>query len=213
MNHRRAVPSLLSAGLTIAGLACGPKPAVVPAPPSADLIVLLPDRTTGAIGQINVSNPSGAVDIGGSREGTEVRAGQAPSAPRAFDQDTIARIFGDALSAVPPDPAIFTLYFEFESNRLTEESRKLLPAILDLVVKARPAPEVIVIGHTDTTGGTAANLALGLKRAATVRQLLIDTGIDGSLVEINSHGEGDMLIKTPDNTPEPRNRRVEIAVR
>ena len=70
-----------------------------------------------------------------------------------------------------------------------------------------------MIGHTDTTGSPAANLALGLKRAETVRQLLIETGIDGSLVEINSHGEGDMLIKTPDNTPEPRNRRVEIAVR
>ena len=75
------------------------------------------------------------------------------------------------------------------------------------------APEVIVIGHTDTTGGAAANLALGLKRAATVRQLLIDTGIEAELVEINSHGEGNPLIRTPDNTPEPRNRRVEIAVR
>ena len=55
--------------------------------------------------------------------------------------------------------------------------------------------------------------ALGLKRAATVRQLLIDTGIEASLVEINSHGEGNPLIRTPDSTPEPRNRRVEIAVR
>jgi outer membrane protein OmpA-like peptidoglycan-associated protein len=213
MNRGRAVWSLLAVGMALAGLACGPKRPGAPSPPSGDLIVLLPDRTTGAIGQIVVSNPSGSVDIGGSRQATEVRAGQAPSAPRDLDEATVRRIFGDALSAVPPDPDLFTLYFEFESNQLTAESRKLLPAILDLVVKARPAPEVIVIGHTDTTGGAAANLALGLKRAATVRQLLIDTGIEASLVEINSHGEGNPLIKTPDNTPEPRNRRVEIAVR
>jgi outer membrane protein OmpA-like peptidoglycan-associated protein len=213
MNRRRAVSSFLAVGLAIAAPACGPKRPGTPSQPSGDLIVLLPDRTTGAIGQIVVSNESGSVDISGSRQATEVRAGQAPSPPRDLDEEAIRRIFGDALSAIPPDPALFTLYFEFESNQLTAESRKLLPAILDLVVKARPAPEVIVIGHTDTTGGAAANLALGLKRAATVRQLLIDTGIEASLVEINSHGEGNPLIRTPDNTPEPRNRRVEIAVR
>ncbi len=199
--------------MTITCLACGPRRVGTPSPPGEDLIVLLPDRTTGAIGQIIVSNPSGSVEISGSRQATEVRPGSAPSPPETLDEATVLRIFGDALSAVPPDPAIFTLYFEFESNQLTSESRTLLPAILDLVVKARPAPEVLVIGHTDSTGGAPANLALGLKRAATVRQLLIETGIDGSLVEIHSHGEGDMLIRTPDSTPEPRNRRVEIAVR
>jgi hypothetical protein len=30
---------------------------------------------------------------------------------------------------------------------------------------------------------------------------------------VTSHGEGDLLVKTRDNTPEPRNRRVEITVR
>lgn len=213
MNRSRAAWSLLAAGMTLTGLACGPRRAGSPSPPGEDLIVLLPDRTTGAVGQIVVSNASGSVDISGSRQATEVRTGQAPSPPKTLDEATVRQIFGDALSAIPPDPAIFTLYFEFESNQLTAESRKLLPAILDLVVKARPAPEVLVIGHTDSTGAAPTNLALGMKRAATVRQLLIETGIEAALVEINSHGEGDMLIRTPDNTPEPRNRRVEIAVR
>ena len=30
---------------------------------------------------------------------------------------------------------------------------------------------------------------------------------------VTSHGEGNLLVKTPDNTPEPANRRVEITVR
>ena len=186
---RRPVAS--SAGLTLAGLACGPKPAVVPAPPSADLIVLLPDRTTGAIGRINVSNSSGAVDIGGSREGD-----RGPLRSGAFGAEGLRpghhrphlrrRSVGRASRPGHLHP-LLRVRIEPADRRV----RKLLPAILDLVVKARPAPEVIVIGHTDTTGSAAANLALGLKRAATVRQLLVDTGIDGSVVEINLHGEGD----------------------
>ena len=38
-------------------------------------------------------------------------------------------------------------------------------------------------------------------------------GLDASTMDVTSLGEADLLIKTPDETPEPRNRRVEIAVR
>jgi outer membrane protein OmpA-like peptidoglycan-associated protein len=41
----------------------------------------------------------------------------------------------------------------------------------------------------------------------------VQAGLDASTVEVTSHGETDLLVKTPDETPEPRNRRVEIAVR
>jgi outer membrane protein OmpA-like peptidoglycan-associated protein len=43
--------------------------------------------------------------------------------------------------------------------------------------------------------------------------MLIQAGLDPSTVEIISHGETDLLVKTADETPEPRNRRVEISVR
>jgi outer membrane protein OmpA-like peptidoglycan-associated protein len=80
-------------------------------------------------------------------------------------------------------------------------------------VKAWKAPEVTVIGHTDTTGSTASNYQLGLERAQSVRGLLLKAGLDASLVEAESHGEADLLRSTPDNTDEPRNRRVEITIR
>ena len=54
---------------------------------------------------------------------------------------------------------------------------------------------------------------LALKRATTVRDLLVAAGFDGSTIEVTSHGEADLMIPTPDETPEPRNRRVEITVR
>jgi outer membrane protein OmpA-like peptidoglycan-associated protein len=194
---------------------CGPRTvATTPRPPSGDLVVLLPDQGSGAVGRVTVSNPAGSVTLDSARLATEIpSSGGPPAAPTVMDEAEVRRIFGEALSALPPPASLFTLYFEFESNQLTAESRKLLPEILALVVKARPAPEVIVIGHTDTTGSAPTNLALGLKRAQTVKQMLVDTGIEADLVEVTSHGEGDPLVQTPDNTPEPKNRRVDIAVR
>ncbi len=62
-------------------------------------------------------------------------------------------------------------------------------------------------------GARKANFELGLKRATTVRGLLIDAGLAESTIEVTSHGEGDLLIETRNGKAEPRNRRVEIAVR
>ena len=47
-----------------------------------------------------------------------------------MSEPDVTRLFGDALSALPPVPRHFTLYFLFESDELTDESRALLPEIL-----------------------------------------------------------------------------------
>ena len=87
-----------------------------------------------------------------------------------------------------------------------------MPKVLE-AARARKVPEVTVIGHTDTTGGTASNYRLGLERAEAVKTQLLKVGLDADLIQVESHGEADPLRKTPDNTPEPRNRRVEITIR
>jgi outer membrane protein OmpA-like peptidoglycan-associated protein len=76
-----------------------------------------------------------------------------------------------------------------------------------------PVPEVSVIGDTDTQGDAGQNVTLGLRRAGIIRDLLVSAGIDSSRIEIASHGEADPVVPTPDNTAEPRNRRVEVTVR
>jgi outer membrane protein OmpA-like peptidoglycan-associated protein len=129
-----------------------------------------------------------------------------------LSEDEVQRLFGDVISALPPPPVHFTLYFKFESDELTDESRALLPQILN-TVKQRAIPEVLVIGHTDTMGAPRANFDLGMNRATAVFRILIQVGFDPDTIEIRSHGESDPLVKTPDETPEARNRRVEISVR
>ena len=52
------------------------------------------------------------------------------------------------------------------------------------------------------------NEGLALKRATTVAEMLRIKGLEARALVIESHGERNLLVKTPDNTPEPRNRRA-----
>ena len=207
------LPATLAASLA---LACGPQRVAAPSSPAPgpepDVVVLLVDAETGAVGGVVVSNTSGSTTLDAARSVSTVVAGQAPSAATTLSEADVTRLFGDALSALPPTPRHFSVNFLFESDALTPESRALLPQILS-AVKERPAPDVVVVGHTDTMGSAQVNVGLGLKRATTVRNLLANAGVPASAIEVTSHGEADPLVKTPDETAEPRNRRVEITVR
>jgi outer membrane protein OmpA-like peptidoglycan-associated protein len=201
---------LAIAAVSIAA-ACGPKQVSSPSQPGQDLIVLLPDSDTKTTGAAGVSNPRGSVDLAAERDAATVTANSAPVLSKMSAAD-VQSIFGDALSALPPAPRRFTLFFRFESDELTDQSQALIPEIL-AAVKEHAVQDVVVIGHTDTMGTQQANFGLGLKRALMVRNLLVAAGLNGPSIEATSVGELDPLVKTADETPEPRNRRVDISVR
>jgi outer membrane protein OmpA-like peptidoglycan-associated protein len=211
MTDAPRITVLLATLAATLATACGPQRIAGPSRPGQALIVLLRDAN-GSVGRARVSNESGSADLSSERDATHVAANQPPGPISTLGEPDVKRIFGDALSALPPAPRHFTLYFRFESDDLTSESRLLVPEILK-TVKERAVPDVAVVGHTDTTGTSKANFELGLKRATTVRNLLVKAGLDASSIEVTSHGEADLLIHTADETAEPRNRRVEIAVR
>jgi outer membrane protein OmpA-like peptidoglycan-associated protein len=174
--------------------------------------VLLPDGEGENSGRATVSNPAGATDLVAPNDATVVSSNRPPTPAKHLSDSEVRRIFGDALSALPPPAQRFTLYFRFESDELTADSQSMVPEILE-AIKNHPVPELLVIGHTDTTGTTVANFDLGRKRAEMVRGVLIDAGLDGSGIKVISHGETDLLVPTADDTFEPRNRRVDISVR
>ena len=210
MNGARAFGAWIAIAVSIA-TACGPKHISSPVRPGQDVIVLLQDSDTKSTGAAGVSNPLGSVDLAAERDAALVSSGRAPVLTKLSPAD-VQRMFGDALSALPPAPRRFTLFFRFESDELTDQSQALIPQILG-VVKEHAVQDVVVVGHTDTMGTQQANYGLGLKRAMMVRNLLVQAGLNGSTIEATSVGELDPLVKTPDETPEPRNRRVDIAVR
>jgi outer membrane protein OmpA-like peptidoglycan-associated protein len=210
VNGARAFGAWIAIAVSIA-TACGPKHISSPVRPGQDVIVLLTDSDTKSTGAAGVSNPLGSVDLAAERDAALVSSGRAPVLTKLSPAD-VQRIFGDALSALPPAPRRFTLFFRFESDELTDQSQALIPQILG-AVREHAVQDVVVVGHTDTMGTQQANYGLGLKRAMMIRNLLVAAGLDGSTIEATSVGELDLLVTTPDETPEPRNRRVDISVR
>jgi len=194
-------------------VACGPTRAAAPARPGGQsLVVLLPDDETATTGRASVMNPRGSVTLGSQRDSTLVTANRPPDAVTTMSAAEVQQIFGAALSSLPAPLRHFTLYFLFDSEELTDESRAQLDEVVS-AVRGRAAPDVGIVGHTDTAGTSSANFQLGLRRANAVRGLLVAAGLDPGVVDVTSHGEADPLIPTPDETPEQRNRRVEISVR
>jgi outer membrane protein OmpA-like peptidoglycan-associated protein len=211
MTNARWSALVVTMAVALAG--CGPKRVAQPARPAPPaLIVLLPDPESGVTGRIRVANEFGAADMDAPRTATLVTADGAPGSVTPMSDADVQRLFGGALAALPPAPRHFILNFQFESDTLTAESSALVPEILNTVQRLQ-IPEVVVVGHTDTMGEARANRALGLRRAMSVRDILVHAGLAPSTIEVTTHGEADLLVKTPDDTPEPRNRRVDITVR
>jgi outer membrane protein OmpA-like peptidoglycan-associated protein len=202
------VVAALAASLT-AG--CGPR-RVRTSATGAELVVLLPDQNDGSVGRAVVTNPAGSVELAAARESVSVSSNRPLPPVAVLSEATIQQLFGDVLAALPMAPEHFTLQFLFESDTLTDESGALLPKILQSA-RTRPFPDVAVIGHTDTTGSATGNYQLGLRRANAIRGRLVDAGIDRATIDVTSHGEADLLVKTADDVPDPRNRRVEITIR
>lgn len=117
-----------------------------------------------------------------------------------------------ALEAQPLPPKRFTLYFIEDSDTFTVESRAVVKSIFEEIGQ-RPAPDLIIVGHTDRVGTVADNGQLATKRAHTVRDQLIKLGIDPENIQVWGRGERDPRVPTADEVEEPRNRRVEILVR
>lgn len=128
------------------------------------------------------------------------------------DEADVARRYGALADALPQRPRSFLLYFESGGDRLTAESETTLSGIFEQL-KQMQAPEIMVIGHTDSVGGDAMNDELSGARAGKVRQLLLDKGLDPLKIEAIGRGKRDLLVPTPDGTAEPRNRRVEVRLR
>jgi len=103
------------------------------------------------------------------------------------------------------------IYFDFNKATIRAES---LPA-LDKVAQAlndNPGGKVRIEGHTDAIAGDAYNQDLSERRAAAVRQALVERGVPGERLEAMGHGEAKPI--AANDTPEGRadNRRIEFKV-
>jgi outer membrane protein OmpA-like peptidoglycan-associated protein len=155
------------------------------------------------------------------RQGTPLKLDQANSsasvrggevAPVKLSGAELKEMYKDALDAQPMAPVRFLLYFVEGGDVLTTDSQRELESVL-AEIKKRPAPDLIVVGHTDRVGSVTDNDRLALRRAEKVRAQLIAQGLAADSISASGRGEREPLVPTADEVAEARNRRVEILVR
>jgi len=108
--------------------------------------------------------------------------------------------------------ASITVMFATGSATLTPEAeRALAPLGRALSSQDLAGYRFRIEGHTDTVGSAATNQALSERRAAAVRDYLIARfGVSPSRLEAVGLGETQLLVPTPPQTPNMRNRRVQV---
>ena len=200
MKKNKASILLLLGALWIVGCATG-----------KTLVVLLPDPD-GQVGEIEISNKDGTRNINKAGYAVAVTRDNAPQPPVKMSENEINSIFAKALVAEPAPPAKYILYFFWNSSELKPDSLVTIGEIIT-EIEQRASSDIEVIGHTDLSGTDKFNMGLSRRRAEGVRGLLVAANVAPAVIKIAFHGEGNPLIQTVDNLPEPRNRRVEVIVR
>ncbi len=115
----------------------------------------------------------------------------------------------DASKPMAPENAMYLIFFDWDSYKLGESTYSVLDAVAQEIGKNPPA-QVTLVGHADTSGPQEYNQRLAFKRAGAVRDALVQRGVSPDLLFLESRGESELLVPTPDNIKEPANRRVNI---
>lgn len=143
-----------------------------------------------------------------------------PAAAPAGLQDSVQ---GSPPAARPPRMAATTapagisaasisLRFATGSAELTPAAARSLDELGRALTSQQLSPYRFRIeGHTDTVGSAELNRSLSERRAMTVRDYLTGRyGVGADRLEAVGLGESQLLVPTPDETAEARNRRVQV---
>ncbi len=122
----------------------------------------------------------------------------------------VADINAEPTTPMAPEDAVYLVFFNWDEAVLGSGALSVLDAVAAEVGKNPPA-QINVIGHADTSGDQEYNQKLAFKRANAVRDALVERGIKADVMMVDSKGETELLVETPDNVREPANRRVNIS--
>jgi OOP family OmpA-OmpF porin len=101
--------------------------------------------------------------------------------------------------------------FEYDSERLTAESRPILSRVAS-DLKKFPRLRVEMQGHTDSAGSDKYNLSLSQRRADAVRDFLVSEGVSAARVTAKGYGEGQPVADNKTAEGRSTNRRVVMSV-
>jgi peptidoglycan-associated lipoprotein len=132
--------------------------------------------------------------------------------PETETRDAVAAAPAPVIEPRPVVPeascSLARVHFAFDSAQLDAGARAALQEAATCLEQRRPV-SVTVEGHTDERGTTAYNLALGNRRADSVRGYLKDLGVRAGLTII-SFGKELPLVSGAGEASWSQNRRTEL---
>jgi peptidoglycan-associated lipoprotein len=116
--------------------------------------------------------------------------------------------------ATPPEGSgsgAETVYFAFDDYTLSMDAQDTLNRLAESM-KSSGSAVVQIEGHCDERGSIEYNIALGERRAFSVKNHLIQLGIDGSRITTISYGEEKPAVDGHDESAWGKNRRAEFVI-
>ncbi|MBF0442825.1 MAG: peptidoglycan-associated lipoprotein Pal [Oligoflexales bacterium] len=107
--------------------------------------------------------------------------------------------------------ATSTVYFAYDDYSLSTEAQDSLKKLADYLKKTKSAV-VQIEGHCDERGSVEYNLALGQRRAQSVKNFLVQLGIEESRLPTISYGEERPAVEGHDEAAWAKNRRAEFVL-
>jgi peptidoglycan-associated lipoprotein len=130
-----------------------------------------------------------------------------PTEPMAEPQPTRSELIDDWNRS----GVLATIYFAFDSSELSEMARRTLRQNAEWM-KAHTDTSVVVEGHCDERGTIEYNLALGERRAASVRDYLASLGVARPRLRIITYGEERPVDRGHTETAWSQNRRAAFLI-
>ncbi len=103
------------------------------------------------------------------------------------------------------------IYFASGSATLKPESHGILDSVA-ILIRDNPNARIRIAGHTDSDGSEASNKTLSERRAQSVYQYLVSTGISGDRLSTVGYGESMPVVPNTSAANKAKNRRIEFIV-
>ena len=102
------------------------------------------------------------------------------------------------------------VYFEYDKYSIDKtEDKEIIKKYSEYMLKYESAT-LRIEGHADERGSRAYNLALGEKRAETIKEMMLINGVKNDSIEVVSYGEENPAVLGTNEETHSLNRRVEI---
>jgi peptidoglycan-associated lipoprotein len=167
-----------------------------------------PSRLTNIPGK---TTPIGSEQPGGPKLGPGVGVGGPDTRASDIATQGLPPAGGD-FSNYDRDPQRFateTVYFDFDKSNIKPSELPKIRAVADAML-SMPGKAVSVEGHCDERGTEEYNRALGERRALSVREQLVQFGLNPDMIPTISYGEDRPVDPGHNEGAWARNRRAEF---